>query len=121
MGGSQCTTVYTPPAGKAIVLTSVTYDLGSGSAGVDAFITLLDKCPAGFTYDIGDTTQGHDTFQHTFPAGLPLTGLAAFANRASGLAYTGYLIPISQLPPTSQIPQVSRHRLAKLHMAKPTK
>ena len=119
-----CNTVYSPPAGRAIVITSVTYDVGSGTAGTEAFTGLVSTCPAGNFYDYGDTTQAYDTFQHTFPVGLPLTNLAVYASSASSndtFSFTGYLIPTNQLPPTSQIPHISRHRLAKLNTAKPTK
>jgi hypothetical protein len=34
---SGCKTVYTPPAGKAIVVTQVTYSLGSGTPGTENF------------------------------------------------------------------------------------
>src|SRR5579875_2733170 len=60
----SCETVYTPPAGKAIVVTHVTYDLGTGTAGQDMPGSLTDANCGGF-YDLVDTTQPYETETRT--------------------------------------------------------
>ncbi len=99
---TSCTTVYTPPAGKAVVVTSLTYEIGSGTAGDNAYGYLTDP---GCTnnYDVIDTNEAYETQQRTFPTGLPLSGVAIYRITSSYFVIygTGYLIPASQLPATA--------------------
>jgi hypothetical protein len=97
-GNSSCHTVYTPPAGKAIVVTQITYQAGSGTPGTENFGGFFDLgCNTG--YDFVDTVQAYETETRTFPTGLPLTGVAI--NSTGGwitVFLTGYLIPATLLP-----------------------
>ncbi len=98
---NSCLSVYTPPAGKAVVVTSVTYDIGSGTAGTDAFGYLTDATCSS-NYDVAETTQGFETQQHAFPTGLPMPSLGVYSfNGYIAVWFTGYLIPASQLPATA--------------------
>lgn len=38
---SGCSTLYTPPTGKAIMVTQITYDLGNGTQGTENFAELV--------------------------------------------------------------------------------
>jgi hypothetical protein len=96
---SGCASIYTPPAGKAIVVTSVTYTAGSGTAGVEYFGGLG---PASCTaiYDQIDGVAKFDTIQHTFPSGLPMSQIS-LTNNGAGLInvfIVGYLIDATSLP-----------------------
>jgi hypothetical protein len=115
-GGDFCTSVYTPPAGKAIVVTEVNWDIGSGTAGTEAYAELATSDCAQY-YDIADTTQGFDDPRFTYTTGLPLPSVGV---RNGTTAYggvveiTGYLVPASHLPAST--PQV--HLPARLREAK---
>lgn len=102
-GGVHCTPVYTPPAGKAVVVTSISYDLGSGTAGTEEWAELTDS-GCGAIYDIGDTTQGYDTQQHVFAAGVPMQSVGVYvgSNATAYATIDGYLVPASQLPAAAQ-------------------
>lgn len=94
-----CGPVYTPPTGKAIVVTQITYDLGSGAQGTESYGELATSgCSA--IYDIGDTVQAYEAQSHTFPTGLPMPSV--YINNGSSVpilvTLTGYLIPATQLP-----------------------
>lgn len=93
-----CTTVYTPPAGKAIVVTSVVYDFGSGAAGVENFGGLFNS-GCSKIYDQIDGVQAFDTLQHTWPTGLPMSGISmtAVGGEITVFVY-GYLISATSLP-----------------------
>ncbi len=99
--GGGCAAVYWPPAGKAVVVTSVTYDLGSGTAGTDVYGYLTSAGCTGL-YDIADTTQAFETQQHAFSTGLPMPsiGVKSYSGYCA-VWFTGYLIPASQLPTTA--------------------
>jgi hypothetical protein len=97
--GNACAVVYTPPAGKAIVVTSVTYEIAGFTSGDRRHAYLEDIC-SGMTYDAVETDQTHITEAHTFPIGLPMSAVAIDYN-GDGIAnafITGYLIPASQMP-----------------------
>jgi hypothetical protein len=99
-GPGQTVAVYTPPAGKAVVVTSVTYDLYSGMAGTDTY-GYLTPATNFDVYDIAETAQAYDSRQATFPAGLPMPSIGIVNPTTSGsvyISFTGYLIPVSQLP-----------------------
>jgi hypothetical protein len=116
-GGGQCTPYYTPPAGKAIMVTSVTYDLGNGTAGDDEWAELR-TVNCGASYDIGDTTQGFEAQQHTWPTGLPMPSIGFYVGSDEGatIAVTGYLIPVGALPAaTSTMGSANAQNTGKLH------
>jgi hypothetical protein len=105
---SGCTTVYTPPAGKAIVVTSVVYNYGSGTAGGENFGGLF-SAGCDVIYDQIDQTEKFGSIQHTFPTGLPMNGVAATNDGGPITVFiVGYLIDASALPPNSAS-QVSRN------------
>lgn len=100
---SNCGAVYTPPAGKAIVVTQVTYLLGTGTQGIQSAVTLTDA-GCNVSYDDGATSHALETQSHTFPTGLPMQGVGldvsdSYANVI--VVGTGYLIPSTLLPPES--------------------
>jgi hypothetical protein len=102
--GDACTTVYTPPPGKAIVVTQITYDIGSGTAtpATDYFATLYGDVDCMNGYDVADTYQGFETETRTYPTGLPMPSIYVVGSQASDstlIIVTGYLIPATQLPP----------------------
>jgi len=99
---SGCKTIYTPPALKAIVVSSVVYTFGSGTAGTEHFGGLG---PAGCTpiYDQIDGVDKFATIQHTYPTGLPMKSIA-LSNSGAGLInvfVVGYLIDATWLPPAA--------------------
>ncbi|MDX6296629.1 MAG: hypothetical protein QOI51_486 [Nocardioidaceae bacterium] len=109
-GSGSCGVVYSPPAGKAVVVTSVTYDMYNNSSGNDSYAFLEDAgCPGGI-YDVADTHQLAETETRTFPVGLPMPSVGIFAPVANAnvlVSFTGYLIPASQLPaaaPAAKVP-----------------
>ena len=95
-----CTAVYTPPAHKAIVVTSVVYNYGSGIEGNENFGGLFSgPCTAGTLVDQIDQVDKFGSVQHTWPTGLPMA--AVYGNSAGGtisIFVVGYLIPASALP-----------------------
>lgn len=91
-----CQTVYTPPAGKGIDVTSVTYDLGVGGSGGDQSNAALTNAACTFAYDFARTSQTWDSTYHSFPLGLPMPKLVLDSN-AAGVTVTGYLIPANQV------------------------
>lgn len=101
--GGTCETVYTPPPGKGIVVTQITYDLGSGAQGTESNVELVPGCNS--PEDYADTVQAHEEKSHTFPTGLPMPDvtLANFGPTPIYITLSGYLIPATQLPP--QVPQ----------------
>lgn len=95
----QCGSTYTPPAGKAIVLSQVTYGLGSGTDGVPRLAILMTAdCGAG--YDTAETSLARETQSHVFPIGLPMPSVRVYNNGGQHIqvSFTGYLIPVSELP-----------------------
>lgn len=95
---SGCTSVYTPPAGKAIVVTSVVYNFGSGTPGVENFGGLFSASCATI-YDQIDGVQAFDTIQHTWPTGLPMSSVAMTASGGDITVFVyGYLISAASLP-----------------------
>jgi hypothetical protein len=106
-GGSNqsgCTTLYTPPAGKAIVVMSVTYTYGSGSQGTEHFGG-FGSGNCGTIYDQIDTVQAFDTVQHTFPSGLPLPniGISNGSSKLINVFVEGYLIDANSLPSAANV------------------
>ena len=100
LNSAGCTTVYTPPAGKAIVVTSVVFTYGTGIDGNEQFGGLVDHCGLGSTvYDQFDAVDKFGTIQHTFPTGVPMASIALTNSGASVTVFAyGYLIPASALP-----------------------
>jgi hypothetical protein len=103
---SGCTSVYTPPTGKAIVVTSVVYNFGTGTPGSEAFGGLFNA-GCNRIYDQIDGVQAFDTLQHTWPTGLPMNAVAATSSGSDITVFvTGYLIGSGSLPksatPTSR-------------------
>lgn len=96
----QCAPVYTPPSGKAIVVTQITYKLGTGTQGAESY-GLLTDAGCNNVYDLADTIDAHETQSHSFPTGRPMPSIALDNYVGSGaiqITVTGYLIPASQLP-----------------------
>jgi hypothetical protein len=94
-----CKAIYTPPAHKAIVVTSVVYTYGSGIEGNENFGGLFGGAGCGNIYDQIDQTDKFGTIQHTWPTGLPMA--AVYGDSSGGqINYfiTGYLIDASALP-----------------------
>lgn len=103
-----CKNFYTPPAGKALMVTSVIYDWGSGTNGVENFGGLLDLNCAHL-YDEIDGVQAYDTISRSFPSGVPMNGLAVDSvGGAITVIVYGYLIAASQLP-AAPLSQQSAH------------
>jgi hypothetical protein len=98
LSNSGCQTVYTPPAGKALMVTSVVYDYGSGTNGVENFGGLFDL-GCGNIFDQIDGVQAYSTISRDFPAGIPMDGVAMTSSGGSITVFVyGYLIASSQLP-----------------------
>jgi hypothetical protein len=98
---NSCAAVYVPPAGKAIVLTSVTYDMFNNTAGNQNFAVLTGLAGAACTgpYDVVDTDLVNESETRIFPIGLPMPSVGIQASGGTVQVYlTGYLIPASQLP-----------------------
>jgi hypothetical protein len=98
VSGQGCSTLYTPPSGKALLLTNVTFFTGTGSAGGEKFTILTNK-GCSHDYDAFETAAAWETQQHTYPAGLPVDSLSVNHSNYTALYVTGYLIPASALPP----------------------
>jgi hypothetical protein len=98
---SGCKSVYSPPAGKAIVVTSVIYNYGSGTNGVEHFGGLT-TANCGAIYDQIDGVQAFDTLEHTFATGLPMPSVGITNSGAGDITVFvyGYLIDKSSLPPS---------------------
>lgn len=96
---SGCKTVYSPPAHKAIVVTSVIYNFGSGTAGVEHFGGLT-TASCSTIYDQIDGVQAYDTIEHTFPSGLPMPSVGITNSGAGDITVFvyGYLIDATGLP-----------------------
>jgi hypothetical protein len=98
----SCSELYSPPAGKGVVITSLTYETYGNAIGDNwAYLTRNPGTGCMNTYDVVDTDQVDQTEIHTFPIGLPLP--QAWINSPSvgpivTVYLTGYLIPASQLP-----------------------
>jgi hypothetical protein len=109
VGGSisvGCKSIYTPPKGKAIVVTSATYTYGSGTTGNEHFGG-LGPASCSTIYDQIDTAQAYDTVQHTWPTGLPLPSVG-ISNSGAGLInvfIVGYLVDASALPARTAMQQ----------------
>ena len=95
-----CTPVYTPPAGKAIVVTQVTFSLGSATQGVENFGGVFGPgCSAATIFDQVDTVQAYESESRTYPTGVPVAGVAATSYGGYiSVFVSGYLIPATQLP-----------------------
>ena len=104
----NCYPVYTPPVGKAIVVTSVTYRAISYAGGDEWGFLTTNDC-SGTDYDTFASDRAVESQSHVFPVGLPMSNVAVEAH-IGGLAVniTGYLIPASQLPsahsPSAKLP-----------------
>ena len=95
---SACVALYSPPAGKAVVVTSITYAIGDGGGSQGPLVELSDESCTAAPYDVAATVSGKDTFQHLFPAGLPMPSLGIDGGDDTTVTFTGYLIPAGQLP-----------------------
>jgi hypothetical protein len=96
--GKGCTAVYTPPAGKGMVVSAVTYELLNDGPAT-GFLTDAVCTANAEPYDYADAT-GLQATQHTFPLGLPMRSVGLW-NRASDrieVVIYFYLIPASDLP-----------------------
>ena len=108
-GNSTCESIYTVPAGKALIITSVTFYLQPSSVDA-AEIDLRDNCSprviaAGISAERAVQTQ-------TLGAGVAIptghtVGAASFNGVVGALMFYGYLVP-SQLVPASGAPPVGK-------------
>jgi hypothetical protein len=100
---SGCTLVYSPPAGKAIVVTSVVYNFGSGTEGTEVFGGLFGPgCSAATQVDQIDQTDKFGSIQHTFPTGVPLANVSVTSSGNDIAVFVvGYLIDATSLPTAS--------------------
>jgi hypothetical protein len=105
--GTACHTLYTPPRGRALMITNLTFEVGSGVAG-NTQAAWLENRDCNHVYDQADTTQAFETQQRTYPAGLPVDGVGLITTNSVAVEVVGYLIPASQLPPS--IPSVGTPR-----------
>jgi hypothetical protein len=115
VGGGACGTLYTPPTGKAVVVSQVTFDLGSGTAGQESY-GVLESGGCGGVYDYADTTDAYQAQSHTYPSGLALPSLAVYngtSNAAIFVTFTGYLIPAGQVPPSAPLPRSTVNKLER--------
>ncbi|HEY2795140.1 MAG TPA: hypothetical protein VGJ28_22455, partial [Micromonosporaceae bacterium] len=67
-----CKAVYTPPPGKAIVVTSVVYDYGSGVQGGENFGGLFGGAGCNDIFDQIDQIDKYGSIQRTYSPGLPM-------------------------------------------------
>ena len=108
-----CVIVYTPPAGKAIVVTQITYDLGTGTQGIGSS-AVLENGGCNGAYDFADTSQAYEAQSHTFPTGLPMPSVAVRSTGTGNgqilVAISGYLIPATELPSAAPVPTLGRMR-----------
>ncbi len=81
-----------PPAGKAIVVTAVTYNMNSASAGTDLYAYLMTDTTCNNFSDAVETTQAYATEQHTFPTGLPLASISGYRS-SSGFVFMIFADP----------------------------
>jgi hypothetical protein len=115
VGGGACATLYTPPAGKAVVVTQVTFDLGSGTAGTESY-GVLETGGCGGVYDYADTAAAYEAQSHTYPSGLPLPSVGIYngtGNAAIFVTFTGYLIPAGQVPPAAAMTPKALQKFGK--------
>ena len=100
INANTCGAVYTPPAGKAIMVTEITYVIGAGTTGAN--IAELAPAGCGTVYDLMAIESGVETQSHTFPTGLPMPNVyvANTCNCAVETTISGYLIPATALPPS---------------------
>ncbi|MBV9871760.1 MAG: hypothetical protein JO214_14160 [Frankiaceae bacterium] len=95
-----CGPLYQPPAGKGIVLTEVSVDIGTGAPGAESYGGLTDASCQG-PYDIFDTIGGYEIQSRTYPVGLPMAGVGYNNLVGNGYVFVtgvGYLIPAAQVP-----------------------
>jgi len=103
---SSCTSLATPPSGKAMVITDLRYtvDAGSAASGDTAWISANTGCGAPAVAEIL-LTPGNGEMQ--FPAGLAIhatSGLSFHVVDSSGqqdsvdLYVDGYTVPATALP-----------------------
>ena len=114
-GNGYCIAAYTPPAGKAIVVTQVTYEFGDSIQGHQSSGTLTNAaCTTGYDQVQSDAAYGSES--HTFPTGQPMAGVGienSVGNELISVIGRGYLIPASQLPADdsgSLVPMKGMHR-----------
>ena len=95
-----CKVLYTPPAGKAIVVTSVVYTYGSGVQGNEDFGGLFSgPCSTATSVDQIDQIDKFGSIQHTFPTGLPMADVRGTSQGGQiNVFIVGYLISASDLP-----------------------
>jgi hypothetical protein len=102
-----CNSVYTPPPGRAIVVTGISYDMYGGTSGDEMYLGLANSHCSGSSFvDILDTDQAVDSQYHAFPTGIPLRSVGIYwgpgvSGGSGGAFLTGYLIPASQVPRTA--------------------
>ena len=118
----NCWSVYTPPAGKALVVTSVTYTVAYATEGVNNSMYLTNANCSAF-YDVAYSDHATDTMFHPFPTGLPLASLGVYVlpsygeNTENDVAFTGYLGPATSLPtatPQGVVPAAPPERQQRL-------
>ena len=105
---SGCTTIATPPAGKAIVLRQVTVNVFSAPAGTldgDEFIPIYAAAGCGGSpiWDVTPSELGPETVEFDPGVAIPANGaLSALDYQGAGLEAevyaTGYTVPSNVVP-----------------------
>jgi hypothetical protein len=94
-----CSPVYMPPAGKGIVVTSVVYNYGSGTAGYEVYGGLFNGASCTDIVDQIDQVDKYGSVEHVFPTGVPFKAVYATSSGSPiGIFITGYLINAGDVP-----------------------
>jgi hypothetical protein len=111
---NSCSNAYTIPAGKALILKSMTaYMHSSGSPGsdVEAVVYPAANCASSFVA-AAISDRAHETVFQTFGSGIGIPAgrtISAFGFNSSGTLHLhGYLVPASAVPasaPAKAAPQ----------------
>jgi hypothetical protein len=99
---SSCPTNYTVPAGKALIIKSITFFAHSTSPGSDSEIDVYSGAGCGSFIAAGVTDRTDETIAESFGAGMALPAgsvISSYAyNSAGSYALQGYLVPAAAVP-----------------------
>jgi hypothetical protein len=110
-GSSTCSNIYTVPAGKALIIQSMTAYLHNPSPGDDTEIILYGSASCSGLIAAAVSDRAHETVFQTFgsgiaiPAGRTVSALGV-DNGGSATIY-GYLVPASWVPPTAVVAETA--------------
>jgi hypothetical protein len=92
-----CSTVYSPPAGKTLVLTGLTVQVNRSSGGTFAEVDLFKDTSCGTAFDFVTNYSAEDIIQRSrdYGPGVVLPdGFGSYAYGSSGvISFNGYLVP----------------------------